>query len=82
MLLKRLILCDVGLFRGRVELDLAPKFSADRRRPIVLIGGLNGTGKIEKVCVLKDNKRVAVHEPPHSRPSTFKIVAWDVFHAR
>ncbi|TFZ03380.1 DNA sulfur modification protein DndD [Ramlibacter rhizophilus] len=40
MLLEKLVLCDIGTFRGEQAFDLAP-----RGRPVVLFGGLNGAGK-------------------------------------
>jgi DNA sulfur modification protein DndD len=45
MLIKKLSMCDVGVFEGLVELDLAPRQSASKMRPVVLLGGLNGSGK-------------------------------------
>ena len=45
MILQQLILRDFGLFKGRQVLDLAPTKAAERERPIVLFGGVNGAGK-------------------------------------
>src|SRR6266496_3817909 len=45
MLIRRLILENYGLFSGRKEIDLAPRVKYGKRRPIVLFGGKNGTGK-------------------------------------
>ncbi|OBJ37421.1 DNA sulfur modification protein DndD [Mycolicibacterium mucogenicum] len=42
MILDSLVLENVGTFRGRNEITLTP---ASSKRPIVLIGGLNGAGK-------------------------------------
>lgn len=42
MLIKRFVVENYGVYRGRHELLLEPKSS---ERPIVLIGGLNGAGK-------------------------------------
>ncbi len=42
MILDKLILHDFGVYAGRQEVDLSPP-SVDR--PVVLFGGLNGTGK-------------------------------------
>ncbi|OBI60627.1 DNA sulfur modification protein DndD [Mycobacterium sp. E796] len=42
MILDELVLQNVGTFAGRQTISLSPKES---RKPIVLIGGLNGTGK-------------------------------------
>lgn len=45
MLIRKLILENFGLFRGRNEIDLTPKPQNGRRRPVVLVGGKNGAGK-------------------------------------
>jgi DNA sulfur modification protein DndD len=45
MLLERLVLCDVGTYRGEQAFDLAPKEKKGKVRPVVLFGGLNGAGK-------------------------------------
>jgi len=42
MILKELVLHNVGTFAGRHVIDLTPKSA---KQPIVLIGGLNGAGK-------------------------------------
>jgi DNA sulfur modification protein DndD len=42
MILKELVLDNVGTFAGRQVLDLTPKSPT---KPIILIGGLNGAGK-------------------------------------
>lgn len=45
MLIRRLVLENFGLFRGRNEIELAPKGRNGRTRPVVLVGGKNGAGK-------------------------------------
>ena len=45
MQIRRLILDNFGLFRGRTEIDLAPRQRYRTLRPVVLIGGTNGAGK-------------------------------------
>lgn len=45
MRLNRLVLKDFGLYRGRQEIELAPRKKYGRTRPIVLFGGHNGAGK-------------------------------------
>ncbi len=41
MILKRLTLVNFGIYRGLKEFDLRP----ERKQPIVIVGGKNGTGK-------------------------------------
>jgi DNA sulfur modification protein DndD len=45
MLLEKLVLCDVGTFRGEQTLELRPATRSGKNRPVVLFGGLNGAGK-------------------------------------
>lgn len=45
MRIKALTLQDVGLFRGRQTIDLAPRKKYGVDRPVVLVGGHNGAGK-------------------------------------
>ena len=45
MLLESLTLCDFGLFRGEHAIDLNPRTKYNSTRPIILFGGLNGSGK-------------------------------------
>ena len=45
MLIRKLILENFGLFRGRNEIELAPKGRNGHTRPVVLVGGKNGAGK-------------------------------------
>jgi DNA sulfur modification protein DndD len=45
MLLKKLVLKDVGTYAGQQEFDLSPKTKYGSKRPIILFGGLNGAGK-------------------------------------
>lgn len=59
MLIKRIVLEDFGLFRGRNELDLAPRTRYRHRRPVILIGGKNGSGK----TTLLDALRLALYGP-------------------
>ena len=42
MILERIVLHNVGVYRGRHVIELAPP---TRQRPIILFGGLNGGGK-------------------------------------
>ena len=45
MVFRRLILEDFGLYRGVQEINLTPRQSRGRTRPVVLFGGKNGAGK-------------------------------------
>lgn len=45
MLLRKIILENYGLYAGRVELDLLPRVKYGQERPVILVGGKNGTGK-------------------------------------
>jgi DNA sulfur modification protein DndD len=45
MLLEQVILHDVGTYRGLHSFDLLPRIKYGAKRPIVLFGGLNGSGK-------------------------------------
>ena len=45
MKLNKLILKNIGLFRGKNEFSLSTDFSSSSNKPIILFGGLNGSGK-------------------------------------
>ena len=45
MLLRRLMLENFGQYRGRIEIDLAPRTRYRKKRPVILVGGANGAGK-------------------------------------
>lgn len=53
MLISKITLCDFGVFRGRVDIDLTPRHGASRIRPIVLFGGLNGAGKTTLLTAIR-----------------------------
>lgn len=57
MILRRVVLENFGLYRGTVELDLAPRRILGQRRPVVLVGGQNGAGK----TTLLEAVRLALH---------------------
>ena len=45
MILHRLTLKGFGLFSGEQTFNLTPRTKYKKRRPVILIGGKNGTGK-------------------------------------
>ena len=45
MILENLTLIDFRVFQGWHSFDLSPKGKSNRHQPIILFGGLNGTGK-------------------------------------
>lgn len=57
MIIKSLILDNVGLYSQRTEFSLEPKKSSVTNRPIVLIGGRNGAGK----TTFLDSVRLALY---------------------
>lgn len=59
MLLTKLAICDFRSFQGHHEIDLAPRNKFGERRPIILFGGLNGTGKTSILTAV----RLALYGP-------------------
>lgn len=56
MILKGLYLQDFGVFQGSFEqnhIDLEPRVKYNRKRPIVLFGGLNGAGKTTTLTAVR-----------------------------
>ena len=53
MILERLTLCDFRAYRGRHVIELAPRVRYGAERPIILFGGLNGTGKTTLMTAIK-----------------------------
>lgn len=56
MILKSLYLQDFGVFQGNFEhnrVDLEPRVKYNRKRPIVLFGGLNGAGKTTTLTAVR-----------------------------
>ncbi len=45
MIIERLRICDFGVFRAEHVFELSPRKKYGTKRPIVLFGGLNGSGK-------------------------------------
>jgi DNA sulfur modification protein DndD len=70
MLLRRLVLEDFGIYSGKNEVDFTPRIRYRQRRPVVLIGGKNGSGKTSlleaiRLCLygpLSLGSRVSVRE--------------------
>jgi DNA sulfur modification protein DndD len=56
MILKSLYLQDFGVFQGSFEenyVDLEPRVKYNRKRPIILFGGLNGAGKTTTLTAVR-----------------------------
>lgn len=53
MILNTLTLQDFGVFSGFHEINLEPKEKYNRKRPIVLFGGLNGAGKTTTLTAVR-----------------------------
>ena len=53
MILNTLGLRDFGVFSGQHTIDLAPRVKYNRKRPIVLFGGLNGAGKTTTLTAVR-----------------------------
>jgi DNA sulfur modification protein DndD len=53
MILNSLGLRDFGVFSGQHTIDLAPRVKYNRKRPIVLFGGLNGAGKTTTLTAVR-----------------------------
>lgn len=45
MIFTRIAIENLGVFRGRAEFELTPKSGKSGSRPIILFGGMNGSGK-------------------------------------
>ena len=57
MIFETLTLVDFGVFKGLQQFDLVPRIKYGVRRPIVLFGGLNGSGKTSMLMAI----RLALH---------------------
>lgn len=53
MIIKKLALHNFRVFRGAHEIDLEPSCSTYKRKPIVLLGGLNGSGKTSILTAIR-----------------------------
>jgi DNA sulfur modification protein DndD len=45
LIFSKLVLENLGVFRGPAEFDLTPSYGTAGKRPIILFGGMNGSGK-------------------------------------
>lgn len=57
MIFETLTVADFGVFKGLQQFDLAPRVKYGSRRPIILFGGLNGSGKTSVLTAI----RIALH---------------------
>ena len=53
MIINKLTITDFQVFQGRHELDLKPRRKYNTKRPIVLFGGLNGSGKTTMLTAVR-----------------------------
>lgn len=53
MQLEKLIVTDLGTFRGTHTFDLSPKKVKGHKHPVVLFGGLNGAGKTTLLTAIR-----------------------------
>ena len=74
MIINSLTLCDFRVFRGKHDFDLTPRKKYDRKRPIILFGGLNGAGKTTLLTAIR-----LVLYGKQSLGSTISQKAYEVF---
>lgn len=53
MILNSLTMNDFQIFKGNHTIDLAPRLKNKKRRPIILFGGLNGSGKTTTLTAIR-----------------------------
>lgn len=53
MILERLVISDFRVFRGEHSFDLKPRVKYGKKRPIILFGGLNGSGKTTILAAIR-----------------------------
>lgn len=53
MIIDKLVVNNFRVFSGRHEIELTPRSSDGRKRPIVLFGGLNGAGKTTTLMAIR-----------------------------
>lgn len=53
MIIENLVLTDFRVFSGRHVFDLSPRTKYNKKRPIILYGGLNGAGKTTTLTAVR-----------------------------
>ncbi|WP_066018178.1 DNA sulfur modification protein DndD [Endozoicomonas atrinae] len=53
MILEELKICDFRVISGEERISLAPRVRNNRKRPIILFGGLNGAGKTTTLTAIR-----------------------------
>ena len=53
MIIENLVLTDFRVFSGRHVFDLSPRTKNNKKRPIILFGGLNGAGKTTTLTAVR-----------------------------
>ncbi len=53
MIIEKLTLTDFRVFKGKHEFDLRPRIKGGKSKPIILYGGLNGTGKTTTLTAVR-----------------------------
>jgi len=53
MIIENLVLTDFRVFSGRHTFDLSPRTKYNKKRPIILYGGLNGAGKTTTLTAVR-----------------------------
>ncbi|WP_422449112.1 MULTISPECIES: DNA sulfur modification protein DndD [unclassified Endozoicomonas] len=53
MILEELKICDFRVIKGEEKISLAPRTRNNRKRPIILFGGLNGAGKTTTLTAIR-----------------------------
>jgi len=53
MIIEEIVMNNFRVFKGEHCIDLAPRESSGRKRPIILFGGLNGAGKTSTLMAIR-----------------------------
>ena len=83
MFLETLKVCDFRVFGGEHTLELNPQIKWEKKRPIILFGGLNGAGKTSILTAV----RLALYGrqslgPGTSQKAYEKYLADSIHHSR